>query len=316
MTDHWHVFKVENIPHNGIEDLPAPPPWRQFKGVPQEIGRVEETNPHYEVDDEIARLVNSAIYLRRPLLVTGKAGTGKSSLARAIAYQLKLGNALVWPITSRSTLQEGLYTYDAIGRLQEANLKKEQSTPPDIGKYLRLGPLGTALLPSKNPWVLLIDEIDKSDIDLPNDLLHVFENGRFEIPELVRMADIQETVKVRIHNSEEQAEIHKGQVECAAFPIIVLTSNGEREFPAPFLRRCIRLMLREPNQEKLARIVRTHFGLDNLSQEQNDLIDKFLKKRTKEELATDQLLNTIYMVRNGIPDERVMDDLLRSLIND
>jgi MoxR-like ATPase len=88
------------------------------------------------------------------------------------AHELKLGPVLRWSVTSRSTLRhQGLYEYDAIGRLQEVQLH-EEGTRPEIGNYLRLGPLGTALLPTATPWALLIDEIDKADIDLPNDLLH------------------------------------------------------------------------------------------------------------------------------------------------
>src|SRR5262249_15133431 len=165
----------------------------------------------YQSTPEEVELVNAALYLRRPLLVTGKPGTGKSTLVNAVAYELGLGPVLSWSITSRSTLQEGLYRYDAIARLQQASLvdrlrqsgqegrttetdqddrdtESAANDPTDIGQFIRLGPLGTALLPAERPRALLIDEIDKSDIDLPNDLLHVFEEGRFEIPELVRTA--------------------------------------------------------------------------------------------------------------------------------
>ncbi|MFM6814789.1 MAG: AAA family ATPase, partial [Dolichospermum sp.] len=115
-------------------------------------------------------------------------GTGKTSLAYAVAYELGLGEVLHWPITTRTTLKDGLYSYDAIGRLQDAK-DKDKDNLAEIGKYINLGSLGTALLPSEKPRVLLIDEIDKSDIDLPNDLLHIFEEGEFEIPELRRIAD-------------------------------------------------------------------------------------------------------------------------------
>ncbi|MFM6527076.1 MAG: MoxR family ATPase, partial [Dolichospermum sp.] len=99
-------------------------------------------------------------------------GTGKTSLAYAVAYELGLGEVLHWPITTRTTLKDGLYSYDAIGRLQDAK-DKDKDNLAEIGKYINLGSLGTALLPSEKPRVLLIDEIDKSDIDLPNDLLHI-----------------------------------------------------------------------------------------------------------------------------------------------
>src|SRR5262249_38678447 len=148
--------------------------------------------------DKTIELVNAALYLRRPLLITGRPGTGKSSLIYAVAWELRLGEVLRWSITSRSTLQQGLYHYDAIGRLQDSQLggtTTEKRLPPDISKYLKLGPLGTALLPTARPRALLIDEIDKSDLDLPNDLLNIFEEGEFPIPELERFD--QEIVEIR-----------------------------------------------------------------------------------------------------------------------
>ena len=148
----WRMYQGTSEPHNGITDLPEPPPWRQFQGkILNE--RDLEADPHikrrfggatFQATEKVIDLVNTALYLRRPLLVTGKPGVGKSSLAYAVAYELKLGQVLLWPITSRSTLKEGLYHYDAIGRLEEANLTQKT---PDIGKFIRLGPLGTALLP-------------------------------------------------------------------------------------------------------------------------------------------------------------------------
>jgi len=148
-----------------ISKLPDPPPWRRF-GTQRPRGTTFQASP------EEKQAINAALYLRRPLLVTGKPGTGKTSLAFAVANELKLGRVLRWSITSRSTVSEGLYRYDAIGRMQDRQLHPKET--PDIGKYLRLGPLGTALLPSKLPRVLLVDELDKSDIDLPNDLLDIF----------------------------------------------------------------------------------------------------------------------------------------------
>jgi MoxR-like ATPase len=197
----WRIYHGTGTPHDGIEQLPSPLRWRQFSGQITDK-RQREQDPYleqrfgdlsrgqiFQASEKENDFVNSALYLRLPLLVTGKPGTGKSSLAYAVAHELKLGRVLRWPITSRSTLQEGLYRYDAIGHIQEANLTRKM---PDIGQFIRLGPLGTALLPSRYPHPLLIDEIDKSDIDLPNDLLNIFEEGEFEIPELARLSENRE----------------------------------------------------------------------------------------------------------------------------
>jgi MoxR-like ATPase len=188
--------------------------------------------------------------------------------------------------------------------MQAAQLKKPGEDPPEIGDYLTLGPLGTALLPSDKPRVLLIDEIDKSDIDLPNDLLNIFEEGEFEIPELARIPTAQQPVSVREYQSDNRVRIDKGKVRCTTFPLVVMTSNGERDFPAPFLRRCLRLYIKPPDDQELARIVNAHLeealkGQDAAARERvNDLIAEFVKRRDdrNESLANDQLLNAIFMV--------------------
>jgi len=300
------IFKGTREPHDGIEALPDAPPWRQFG----EDRQKQQARGHEAGPDEIAA-VNAALYLRRPLLVEGKPGTGKTSLAFAVADELKLGEVFVWPITSRSTLQQGLYQYDAIARLHDASLSRDTGTPSagherqmDVGRYIRLGALGAAFSCSepKRPRVLLIDEIDKSDLDLPNDLLHIFEEGAFEIPELTRLPeDRRRRVEVALPKGNGHAEIEQGRVRCKEFPLVFLTSNGEREFPPAFLRRCIRLNIPEPNAETLAQIVRRRLGSTAMdSPDVQQLVTDFVDRRDqhKRQLATDQLLNAISLVVN------------------
>ncbi|MGF0173151.1 AAA family ATPase [Streptomyces sp. Marseille-Q5077] len=294
MTRTWHVYRGSGEPHDGIGRLPSPPPWRDWSwsgvGYQSLRGAVYQTTP------EIVDTVNAALYLRRPLLVTGAPGSGKSTLAYHVARELGLGTVLNWPITSRSTLRDGLYTYDAMGRLQDANLGVE--SPGNVGRYIQLGPLGTALVPGELPRVLLIDEIDKSDIDLPNDLLNIFEEGEFVIPELARADET--NAMVRVHDaSGRRAEVTYGRVRATAFPFTILTSNGEREFPPAFLRRCLRLDLPRPSREQLLRIVEAHLGPDAV-REAITLIEEFVERQSREALSTDQLLNAVYLlVRNG-----------------
>ena len=300
----WQIYRAASEPHEGIDQLPPPPPWRQFDGGPAlTLDPAVLPTPaalavrarSYEADEETVTLVNAAMYLRRPLLVTGKPGTGKSTLAYSIAYELGLGPVLTWPVTSRSTLSEALYRYDAIGRLEGGfGGDRAGSAAVAIGRYLALGPLGTALLPWTRPRVLLIDELDKSDIDLPNNLLHVFEDGRYEITELARLPE--DTPDVEVLTPEGGlVSVHRGRVTCRAFPIVVITSNGEREFPPPFLRRCIRVDIAPPRPEALARIVAGYFDPGRTTAAR-DLIREFVGLREHADIATDQLLNAIYLV--------------------
>ena len=316
----WELFSGDGAPREVV--FPAAPPWRQF------ATDAHDRAASYQSSPEVVQMLNAAIHLRRPLLITGNPGSGKTTIAYAVARELRLGTVLRWSITSHSTLNDGLYQYDAIGRLQEANLyqlKNQQAgtlEPPPIGRYLRLGPLGTALTThaKAQPRVLLVDELDKSDIDLPNDLLHIFEEGRFTIPELERAPDEPlEGMAIRPSDEGEPVLIKKGIVRCDEFPLVIFTSNGERDFPPAFYRRCLRLDLPDPDEARLHQIVAAHLGEAVLDEQVRRLIQNFIELRGSRTLATDQLLNAVLLLSQGRVDDqawpKLKDALLRSLTN-
>lgn len=373
MSENWQLFQGNGQKQpRAMEILQnlEPPPWRKFEKTEdltqnaadidkrwQKIRQLADNREreqlrganfrlypqlaeNQELPDEIRDVinaVNAAIYLRRPLLVTGNPGSGKSTLAYAIAHELNLGTVLSWAITARSTIQEGLYGYDAIGRLQDAQQKEDKN----IGEYITLGALGTAFLASNLPRVLLIDEVDKSDINLPNDLLNLLEEGQFPIPELVRRSsknnpeNLQATpFTIKTQDEGVDAVIQDGWVRCHAFPIIVMTSNGERDFPPAFKRRCLRITMPDPEKEGLKAIVKAHFGESKFEEYSliiDELISKFLdeskegKKDGKagkrpRDRATDQLLNTIYVLTCSVSpkaqDRKSIEDLLLKRLSD
>ncbi|MGW0558545.1 AAA family ATPase [Streptomyces sp. NPDC002926] len=306
----WQPFYVGDGTPRDV-DLGEPPPWRSFPR--------QALHKQFQPPPGLVKAVNAALALRRPLLVTGAAGSGKSTVIEQVAAELKLGDVLRWHITSRSTLTEALYRYDALGRIHAQRLDGPGGSD-DISPFLQMGPLGTALLPAGRPRALLIDEIDKSDLDLPSDLLDVLERGEFEIPELARYKS--EIVEVREWDGEARRPVERGLVQCDSFPFIVMTSNGERDFPAAFLRRCIRYTMPQPTVDALRRVVEAHLriGTDTERSGAVDLLIEAFVGRVAagESLAIDQLLNAVHLLSGGSAPagedkQEVMDLVLREL---
>ncbi|MDX2087773.1 MAG: MoxR family ATPase [Kofleriaceae bacterium] len=194
-------------------------PFDQFQGTAS-----------YIASDELRHAVNVAVALARPLLVRGEPGTGKTLLAENLASAL--GMPLIrWHVKSTTKARDGLYVYDTVARLHDSRFGG--GDVKDIAKYIKLGPLGEALAaPSR--VVLLIDEIDKADLEFPNDLLHELDAMRFRIDETGR------------------------EVAATERPVVVITSNNEKELPDAFLRRCVFHYIQFPTRELMAEIVRVH----------------------------------------------------------
>src|SRR5438105_1780558 len=184
----------------------------------------------YLTSPELESAVNCALALERPLLVRGEPGTGKTQLAEALARSL--GLALIhWPVKSTTKAQDGLYVYDTVQRLYDSRFG--DGDVRDIRRYIKLGPLGEAFA-ARDRRVVLIDEVDKADLEFPNDLLHELDRMRF------RVAETGDEVVARER------------------PIVVITSNAEKELPDAFLRRCVFHFIDFPDRDLMARIVEVH----------------------------------------------------------
>jgi MoxR-like ATPase len=185
---------------------------------------------HYLTNENLEAAVDCALALERPLLVKGEPGTGKTLLAQAIAESLGL-DLIHWPVKSTTRAQDGLYVYDTVQRLYDARFG--DGDVKDIRRYIKLGPMGKAFAASQRV-VILIDEVDKADIEFPNDLLHELDRMRFVIPET------------------------GDEVVASQRPVVIITSNNEKELPDAFLRRCVFHFIDFPDPELMKRIVRVH----------------------------------------------------------
>jgi len=186
----------------------------------------------YVVSDELMHAVNVSIALQKPLLIKGEPGTGKTMLAESISKALNK-DLIIWNIKSTTKAQDGLYVYDTVQRLYDSQFG--EGDVADIKKYIKLGKLGEAFR-SEEQVVLLIDEIDKADLEFPNDLLWELDKMEFYINET------KETIRTK----------HR--------PIVIITSNAEKELPDAFLRRCIFHYIEFPDQTKMEEIVKVHYG--------------------------------------------------------
>lgn len=190
-----------------------------------------ESTTGYILSDELRDAVNAAIVLERPLLVKGEPGTGKTQLALAIAKALGL-QLLRWQVKSTTKARDGLYVYDTVKRLNDARFGGADVA--NIKNYIKLGPLGQAFV-SEERLVLLIDEIDKAELEFPNDLLHELDQMDFFIDETG------ETIRAKYR------------------PIVIITSNAEKELPEAFLRRCLFHYIEFPSRELMEDIIDVHY---------------------------------------------------------
>ena len=239
----------------------------------------------YVASPELLGAVNIAGALQKPLLVKGEPGTGKTMLAQAVAEALGK-KLIVWSVKSTTKAQDGLYVYDVVQRLYDSQFGN--AGVDDIAKYIKLGKLGEAFSADEQV-VLLIDEIDKADLEFPNDLLWELDRMEFYIPET------KETVKAK----------HR--------PIVIITSNAEKELPDAFLRRCIFHYIAFPDPEQMEKIVRVHFNdLDETLLRQAMEAFYFLRSidSIEKKPSTSELVDWIRALElSGIDPERIRREI-------
>lgn len=239
----------------------------------------------YVVTKELMNAVNVSIALKKPLLIKGEPGTGKTMLAEAIANALDM-KLIIWGIKSTTKAQEGLYVYDTVQRLYDSQFGEGDVS--DISRYIKLGKLGEAFT-SEKQVVLLIDEIDKADLEFPNDLLWELDKMEFYINET------KETITTK----------HR--------PIVIITSNAEKELPDAFLRRCIFHYIEFPDKEKMEEIIKVHYGdIDEKLRE--NALEAFYEIRKMDDLqkkpSTSELLDWIQALMISGVD---VDDLSKEM---
>ena len=239
----------------------------------------------YVASEELMRAVNIAMVLQKPLLIKGEPGTGKTVLAEAIAKSLGK-ELIIWNIKSTTKAQDGLYVYDVVQRLYDSQFGGEGVD--NIEKYVKLGKLGEAFTADEQV-ILLIDEIDKADLEFPNDLLWELDRMEFHIPETGRTV----TAKHR--------------------PIVIITSNAEKELPDAFLRRCVFHYIEFPDRELMAEIVNVHF--QDLDQHLLDqVLEAFYRIRSlpqiKKKPSTSEIIDWIQaLIHGGYDPDRVVAEV-------